>query len=248
MARNQLEPFSPAAVLLIMLTDLRLAIRQLAAARGFTITAALTLALGIGVNSGIFTLIHAVMLKSLPVADPERIVRVGDGDGCCVLGGMQGRYSVYSYPLYRYLAEQTPEIEDMAAFQANMGKVGIRRVGAAAPEPFEAQFVSGNYFSMFGLHPYAGRLLTPSDDVPGAAPAAVMSYRAWRQKYGGDPSVIGAPFVISGSPYTVVGIAPPGFFGAAVRPEPPDFWMPVTGEPVVNATGQIGRASCRERV
>jgi predicted permease len=222
-----------------MLNDVRLALRQLAAAKGFTITAILTLALGIGANTGIFTLIHAIMLKSLPVADPERIVRVGDGDNCCVLGGTQGRFSTYSYPLYRYLRENTPEIEEMAAFQAGMVRTGVRRLGTITAEPFGDQFVSGNYFTLFGLKAYAGRLLTPADDQRGAPPVAVMSYRAWRENYGGDPAIVGASFLIEGTPFTIVGIAPPGFFGAAIRPEPPDFWMPLGVEPVVHGNNAI---------
>ena len=209
--------------------DIRFAIRQLYAAKGFTATAALTLALGIGGATGIFTLIHAVMLKSLPVAEPERILRVGDGDNCCVLGGYQGRFSVYSYALYNYLREHTPEFEELAAFQSGTGEVGVRRSGAS-PEAFVDQFVSGTYFPLFGLRPYAGRLLNPSDDRRGAPPVAVMSYRAWQQHYAGDPGVIGDTFVIEGSPFTVVGVAPPGFYGAALRPDPPDFWIPLAAE------------------
>src|SRR5262245_7267389 len=110
-----LKPFPNPVVLLDMWSDIRFAIRRLAAAKGFTAVATITLALGIGANTGIFTLIHAVMLKSLPVADPERIVRVGDGDNCCVLGGTQGRFSVYSYALYQHLRAQTLEFEEMAA-------------------------------------------------------------------------------------------------------------------------------------
>ncbi|MGO9261153.1 MAG: ABC transporter permease [Bryobacteraceae bacterium] len=214
-----------------MFYDVRLALRQLAAAKGFTITAMATLALGIGANTGIFTLIDALMLKSLPVADPQRIVRIGDGDNCCVLGGTQeGRYSVYSYALYRYLREHTPEFEDMSAFQAGIHKVGVRRAGANASEPWADQFVSGNYFTLFGLRAYAGRLIAPSDDVGGAAPVVVMSYRAWQQHFGSDRSIIGAALIVEGAPFTVIGIAPPGFFGAALRPDPPDFWMPLATE------------------
>src|ERR1700741_1664962 len=105
-----------------MFRDIRFALRQLAAAKGFTITAMVTLALGIGANTGIFTLVHALMMKSLPVADPERILRIGDGDNCCVLGGTQGRFSVYSYGLYQSLREHTPEFEEMSAFQAGIDK------------------------------------------------------------------------------------------------------------------------------
>ena len=217
-----------------MYHDIRLALRQLAAAKGFALTAMVTLALGIGANTGIFTLIHAIMLKSLPVVDPQTIVRIGDGDNCCVLGGTQGRFSVYSYALYQYLREHTPEFEDMSALQAGLGKVGVRRAGVNTSEPFVSQFVSGNYFTLFGLRPFAGRLLQPADDRRGAAPVAVMSYRVWQQHFGGDPSIVGAAFVIDGAPYTIAGIAPPGFFGAAVRPDPPDFWMPLNAEPAAN--------------
>lgn len=196
------------------LQDLRFALRQLAKSKGFTVTAVMTVALAIGANSAIFTLVNAVMLKSLPVADPVRIYRLGDGDACCVIGGLQGRFSIYSYPLYRYLHEHTPEFEQVAAFQAGHATVGVRRAGGAeVNEPFADQFVSGNYFALFGLRAYAGRLIGPEDDVRGAPPVAVMSYRVWQQKYGSDPSVIGASFQIDGSPFTIAGIAPPGFFG-----------------------------------
>lgn len=222
-----------------MLQDFRLALRQLWAAKGFTATAVLTLALGIGANTGIFTLVHSIMLKSLPVADPATIVRVGDGDNCCVLGGTQGRFSVYSYGLYTYLRDHTPELEDMAAFQAGSSQVGVRRTGAAESSPFVDQFVSGNYFRLWGLKAFAGRLIEPADDVRGAAPVAVMSYRAWQQHYNGDPAVIGASFYIEGSPYQIVGVAPPGFFGAALRPDPPDFWMPLATEPAVHGKNAL---------
>jgi macrolide transport system ATP-binding/permease protein len=222
-----------------MWNDIRLAMRRLRAAKGFTIVAMVTLALGIGANTGIFTLIHALMLKSLPVADPERIVRLGDGDNCCVLGGYQGRLSMYSYALYSYLREHTPEFEEMSAFQGGRDQVGIRRSGVSASEPFVDQFVSGNYFTLFGLRPYAGRLIQPADDVRGAPLVAVMSYRAWRQHYGADRSIIGSTLMIGGSPYTVVGIAPPGFFGASLVPDPPDFWMPLATEPAAHGRNAL---------
>jgi macrolide transport system ATP-binding/permease protein len=214
-----------------LLSDFRFAVRQLLKSRVFTITAIVVLALGIGANTAIFTLVHAVMLKSLPVADPQRLIRLGDGDNCCVIGGYQGRFSIYAYSLYTYLRDHTPEFEEMAAFQAGFGKVGVRRRGSGVSEPFVSQFVSGNYFSLFGLQPYAGRLLSSADDVPGAAPIAVMSYRAWRERYGADHSIIGTPFIIDGYPYTLAGVAPPGFFGDTLRPDPPDFWMPLANEP-----------------
>ncbi len=222
------------------LQDLRFTLRQLGKSKGFTLTAVMTVALAIGANTAIFTLVNAVMLKSLPVADPARLYRLGDGDNCCVIGGLQGRFSIYSYPLYTYLRDRTPEFEQMAAFQAGHQQVGVRRAGfAQGNEPFVDQFVSGNYFSLFGLHAYAGRLIGPADDLRGAPPVAVMSYRAWRQQYGSDPSVIGATFVIDGYPFTISGIAPPGFFGDTMRPDPPDFWMPLATEPAVHGKNAL---------
>lgn len=214
------------------LQDLRLAIRQLVRSKGFTLTAVLTLALGIGANTAIFTLVHAVMLRSLPVADPQQLFRLGDSSNCCVIGGHQGRFSIYAYPLYSFLRDNTPEFEQLAAFQAGPARVGVRR-GVSAAEPFTDQFVSGNYFSMLGISPFAGRLLTAADDGPGTAPVAVMSYRAWEQHYGADPSVVGSVFVVDGAPVTIAGISPPGFFGDTLRPNPPDFWLPLSTEPFI---------------
>ncbi len=223
--------------------DLRFAFRQLAQSKGFTLTAVLTLALGIGANTAIFTLVDAVMLRSLPVAHPQRLYRLGDDDNCCVLGGIQTHFSIYAYPLYIYLRDHTPEFEQMAAFQGGPSRVGVRREGSAAAGitsvPFTDQFVSGNYFSMFGLRPFAGRLLAPADDRPGAAPVAVMSYRAWEQHYGADPDVIGAAFVVDGAPVTIAGIAPPGFFGDTLGPNPPDFWLPLATEPYMRKRNSL---------
>ncbi|HEY1494147.1 MAG TPA: ABC transporter permease [Candidatus Solibacter sp.] len=217
------------------LQDLRLTLRQLGKSKGFTVTAVMTVALAIGANTAIFTLVNAVMLKSLPVTDPARLYRLGDGDNCCVIGGLQGRFSIYSYPLYEYLRDHTPEFEQMAAFQGGPAQVGVHRAGPGqVNEPLVDQFVSGTYFSLFGLRPYAGRLLAPADDTRGAPPVAVMSYRVWRQQYGADPGVVGSTFVIDGYPFTIAGIAPPGFFGDTMRPDPPDFWLPLAIEPAVH--------------
>src|ERR1700677_1008051 len=140
-----------------MVTDIRFALRQFAGAKDFTITAMLTLELGIGANTGIFTLVHALMMKALPVADPERIVRLGDGDNCCVIGGPQERFSIYSYPLYLQLRDHTPEFEEMSAFEGGVWQAGVRRAGSNISQPFTHQYVSGNYFTLFGLRPFTGR-------------------------------------------------------------------------------------------
>jgi len=226
-----------------ILHDIRYALRQLMKAPGFTLTAVLTLALGIGANTAIFTLVHAVMLKSLPVGDPAQLYRIGANDICCVYGGLQsenGSWGVFSYGLYQYFIANTPEFEQIAAFQANEPQISVRRSGSqAAAETFPAEFVSGNYFLTFGIQPFAGRMLTPQDDAAAAAPAVVMSYRAWQQHYGLDPSIIGSSFMVNGRPFTVVGVTPPGFFGDRLRDDPPEFYIPLAFEPDLNQNGSI---------
>jgi macrolide transport system ATP-binding/permease protein len=226
-----------------LLRDVRHAFRQLRKSPGFTITAVLTLALGIGANTAIFTLVHAVMLKSLPVANPAQLYRIGDNDICCVYGGLQqedGGWGLFSYSLYRHIRDNTPQFEEIAAFQGNEPQVSVRRSGSQAPaETFPSEFVSGNYFSTFGLRPFIGRLLTPTDDTAGAPPAVVLSYRAWQDHFALDPSVIGATFMINGNPFTVTGITPPGFFGDRLREDPPDFYIPIAAEPQLNRDSSI---------
>jgi putative ABC transport system permease protein len=219
--------------------DVRYALRQFAHAPGFTATAVLTLALGIGATTAIFTLVHAVLLKSLPVAKPSELYRVGDVENCCVNGGLQDDWSLFSYDKYRTFRDGTPGFVELAAFQAGRSLIGVRRSGSNQPaESQRSEYVSGNYFSMFGIGAYAGRVLTPQDDRKGADPVAVMSYRTWQQKYGLDPSVIGASFTMNGQPFTVVGIAPPGFFGDRLE-SAPAFWLPLADEPLINGSSSI---------
>ena len=225
---------------MLLMQDLRYGFRRLRQSPGFTIVCVLTLALGIGANTAIFTLVDAVMLKSLPVKNPKELYRLGRGDNCCVIGGLQDNWDIYSYPLYRQFRDHTPEFSEMAAFQAGLTDLSARRSGSNGPaEPFAGEFVSGNYFSTFGIGAFAGRTIAPADDRPGATPVAVMSYRAWQEHFGLDPSVIGASFTINQTPYTIAGIAPPGFFGDRVRADPPDFWLPLATEPLLNVQNSI---------
>jgi len=215
--------------------DLRYGFRRLRQSPGFALVCVITLALGIGANTAIFTLVDAVMLKSLPVASPRELYRLGDNGNCCVNGGLQDDWALFSYAKYQQFRDHTPEFSQMAGFQAFTSDFSVRRNGAAVPaQPFQGEFVSGNYFSTFGVGAFAGRTLTPEDDKPGAAPVAMMSYRAWRQDYGADPSVIGATFTVNTVPYTLLGVAPPGFFGDQVRADPPDFWLPISTEPAIH--------------
>ena len=225
-----------------LLQDLRYALRRLRRAPVFTVTAALTLALGIGATTSIFTLVHAVLLKSLPVSKPDQLVRLGKEAACCVLGGYfrDKDYSLVSFELYTHFRDKTNAFEEMAAFQADGNFFAVRRVHDARPaESYFGEFVSGNYFAMFGVSAYAGRALTTSDDETGAPPAAIMSYRVWQQKYGLDPSVIGGEFNINGKPFTVVGVTPPGFFGDTLKSMAPDFFLPLATEPLIQGESSI---------
>jgi predicted permease len=217
--------------------DLRYALRQLRKSPGFTLTAVITLALGIGANTAIFTLVHGILLRSLPVADPAQLYRIGDTENCCVNSGFQndnGDLSIFSYDLYRQFKDAAPEFEQLAAMQAgNEATFGVRR-GEALPKPLPGEFVSGNYFATLGIGAYAGRMLNSSDDTDSAPPAAVLSYHAWQAEFAADPRVIGETFHIQSQPFTVVGVAPPGFFGDRVSDSPPAVWLPLEKESLID--------------
>jgi len=222
------------------LHELCFALRRMRKAPVFSLTVIVVLALGIGANTAVFTLVHAVLLKSLPVTRPEQLFRVGDNEQCCVNGGLEGSWSLFPYDFYKHLRDNTPAFEQLAAFQAEPENIGLRRInGTGAAESRASEFVSGNYFQMFGIGAYAGRMFTADDDHPGGSPVVVMSYRAWKEKYGADPSLIGEAVAINGQPFTLVGIAPPGFFGDALRSSPPEVWIPLSFEPQVHGSNAI---------
>src|SRR5690348_4001940 len=222
-----------------ILDDIRYAMRQFVHAPGFTATAVLTLALGIGATTAIFTLVHAVLLKSLPVAKPSELYRVGDIENCCVNGGMQDDWSLFSYDKYTTFRDQTSGFTELAAFQAGRDLIGIRRSGSNQPaQSLRTQYVSGNYFAMFGIGAYAGRMFTPEDDRKGAEPVTVMSYATWQQKYGQDQSVIGGSFILNGMPFTVIGIAPPRFYGDRME-SAPAFWLPLNAEAMIDGSSNL---------
>jgi predicted permease len=227
-----------------LIGNVRYAVRRLRLSPVFTTAAMLTLALGIGGTTAIFTLVYAVMLRSLPVSDPTRLFRIGEGDNCCVQGGLQDIWGMYSYPLYQRLRDAAPEFEEVAAFQAGGGRLGVRRAKVEqAARPLRAEYVTGNYFSTFGVPSFAGRVFATADDLAGAAPVIVLSHHAWESNFGSDPSVIGSAFFIEGQPFTAIGVAPPGFFGDTLRSDPPDFWIPLAQEPIINPSGTLLRQS-----
>lgn len=230
------------------MADFREALRQLRKAPGITTTAVITLALGIGATTAIFTLVHQVMLKSLPVTNPEELWRIGDKIRCCNWGGYtqgdDGDFALFSWEAYNYFRAHTPEFTDLAALEAGNTQLALRRAGSQAPaETRNGEYVSGNFFRTFGVQAWIGRLMTDADDHEGAAAVAVMSYRIWRDKYGSDPSVVGASYQINGQPFTVIGVGPPGFYGAKLAGwGMPDLWLPLTTEPLLaGATPRIHR-------
>ncbi len=188
------------------------ALRKFRSARVFTATAVLTLALGIGGTTAIFTLIHAVMLKSLPVGDPSRLYRIGDGDNCCVQGGPQDRWGMFSFPLFERITAEMPEFEALTAFQAGMGRMSVRRQGVNdAPRPLRSTYVTGNYFDD------ARRQRVRRPRLHGRRRHARPRRRSWcwpitpgRALYGGDPSIVGATLVVEGQAFTVAGVGAAG--------------------------------------
>jgi predicted permease len=222
--------------------DIAYALRQMRQSPVFTLTAMLTLALGIGATTAIFSLIHTVMLKSLPVVDPATLYRIGEGQDCCVEGSPQDNWGMFSYPFYLRMKESTPEFAELAAFQAGGSEFSARRgENDRVAKPIRGEFITGNYFSTFGISAFSGRNIVPSDDTLTAAPVAMLSYRAWQQQYASDPKIVGSSMILDGHAVTIVGITPPGFFGETLRSDPPEVWLPVQQEPIFRGANSLLR-------
>ena len=218
-------------------------LRSLRRTPGFSLAAIGVLALGTGGTTAVFTLIDSVMLRPLPVSDPARLYRIGDGDDT-VATGRHGRWGVFSFPLYERLKAGAPEFEDLTAFDWGGNLLSVRRQGAEeAGRPVRAQYVSGSYFSTLGVGAFSGRLFAADDDRPAAPPVVVLSHRLWQGVYGADPSLLGSTLVVEGHPFAVVGVAAPGFFGETVRADPPDLWIPLQQEPLIAGDGSLLRQS-----
>jgi putative ABC transport system permease protein len=227
-----------------VLRDIRLALRSLRKNVGFTTAVTLTLALGIGATTAIFTLVHQVMLRPLPVAHPDRLWRVGEAVRCCYSTGYaQNNWSFFPWEAYELFRANTPAFEEVTAFQVGNALLAMRRHGSPGQvTTANGQYVSGNFFKTFGISAWRGRLFTDADDREGAASVAVMSFHTWEGKYGSDPSLVGPAYHINGRPFTIIGIAAPGFFGAKVADSNmPDVWLPLATEPLIEGARRGSR-------
>jgi predicted permease len=202
--------------------DIRYAARGLLHSPGFTAAAVLSLALGIGANTAIFSLFHTLMLRMLPVKHPEQLVQM------LTKGGWSSGTS--SYPLYLDLRKRTDVFRDVAA-RTYVSKTRFEPSNGARTEIVERELVTGNYFSMLGVSPALGRLFTDDDNrVPHGHPVAVLSYDFWRNRFGGEPSMIGRTLIVDEIPLTVIGIAAPGFHGVEVDHRA-ELWEPAMMTP-----------------
>src|SRR5205823_5028229 len=208
--------------------DLRYGLRMLAKNPGFTAVAVLSLALGIGANTAIFSLMNAVMLRELPVQNPGQLVLLGRGRADGSTDDL-GSTDLYSYLFYREMRQKNQVFSDVSAmfsvlFGGMHGAVG----GSASLEPLNVQLVSGRYFPMLGVKPILGRAFTEAEDEPaGGHAVAMVSYSWWKRRFNRDPAVVGKTVKLGSTIYTVVGVAPPEFFGTRVG-ESPDLWIPLS--------------------
>lgn len=222
-----------------LLKDIRYSFRGLLKRPGFTAVALVILALGIGANTAIFTLINAVVLKPLPVTKPQELVLFDDSpsEGTSVTDGdpIAGQWHRFSYASYRYFREHDRSFQELSAFRSGESRVSVRRTDAQSGEAAQrasGHLVSGNYFAVLGVNAMQGRVLTNEDDSPSSQPAAVISNGYWKQKLSSDPHIVGRNILLNGTAFTIVGVMPPEFFGTRVR-RSPDFWLPLRFQPQI---------------
>ena len=205
--------------------DVRYALRQLAKSPGFAAVAIITLALGIGANTAIFSLLDQALLRNLPVKDADRLVILQS------LGSFNGHTSSrtddnfsFSYPMYRDLRDHNTVFSGLIA--TTWAQIGVQWHNQ--PELVASELVSGNYFDALGVQPALGRLLVASDDVvPDANPVVVLSFSYWQRRFGADPGIVNQSLLVNGHPFTILGVAPPGFH-SVVMGDTPDVFVPMT--------------------
>jgi predicted permease len=211
--------------------DFRYGVRQILKSPGFSLVAVLSLALGIGANTAIFTLINDLLLRQLPVRNPQQLLSFGDGtDSGTVESSDPGPYDIFPWEFYRRIASQQDQFQGITAFASFSTLISVRSGAAAGPATqANTHLVSGTFFSVLGAEPELGRTFTAADSaVDGRSPVAVISHRYWQQSLASDPSVIGRTLTINGTPFTVIGVMPPQFYGVDLETDAPDMWLPIT--------------------
>jgi len=227
-----------------MLQDIRYGIRMLLKKPGFTLIAVLSLALGIGANTAIFSLLDAVMIKTLPVEQPEQLVLFGNGQNMGMTTAFPNESTdLFSYPFYRQVQQRTDVFTGVAGQLSISWNVHGFVNSSSDIEQLQVQLVSGSYFPVLGVNAGLGRVLTEADDQnPGGHPVTVVSYAWWQQRMGGDPVAVGKTITIDNVPYTIVGVAPREFFGTRVGAAP-DLWIPLAMEKQMPPAHWDGRNS-----
>jgi predicted permease len=215
-------------------------LRQVLRSPGLSIVAILSLALGIGANTAIFTVIDDLLLKQLPVHDPKMLVSFGDGSsGGIVASSSPGPYDIFPYDFYRRIAGRQDELDGICAFASFPTVVSVRSTSSTAGPATQAQshLVSGTFFSVLGAQPLLGRVFSADDTATeGRNAVAVISHRYWQESLSADPSVIGRSITINGTSFTVIGVMPAAFYGVDLNEQSPDMWLPITMQPAVMMT------------
>ncbi len=211
-----------------LLKDIRYALRWMARSPGFSVVAILSLGLGVGVNTAMFSLVDSLLFRPLPVASPDTLVDVftngGDGD----------EYATSSYQDFLDLKSQNTVFTDMIGYSPMIAPLSLGDRSRVAL----GQVVTSNHFSMLGVQPLLGRLLVPADDEPGAARVVVLSHRMWQREFGGDPAIVGRSITLRGLPYAIAGVAPESFTGV-VALLTPELWLPVAHIEEVEPAGIV---------
>jgi predicted permease len=211
--------------------DLRFAVRTLSKEPGFTAMAILSLGLGIGANSAVFTLVNDLLLKTIPVEDPDHLISMGTAESSGVMGGLTGKVDIFPYSFYKQAAGTREVFREVAAYGSFWFPVSVRPAGPSSGPAEQAitSLVSGDYFHLLGVQPLIGREIGPGDaESPGTHAVAVLSYDYWQRRFSGDPAVLGKTIVVNGSPFTVIGVTRAKFYGVAIGGQASDLWLPLT--------------------
>lgn len=225
--------------------DLRFALRTLGKEPGFTAMAIVSLGLGIGANTAVFTLVNDLLLKTIPVEDPDHLLSLGKAEGAGVLGGLSGKVDIFSYSFFKQVEGSPDAFRNVAAYGSFQFVMSVRPSGktSIAAEQAYGSLVSGGFFQVLGVEPLLGREINSEDArQPGGQPVTVLSYDYWQRRMSGDPEAVGKTIALNGTPFTVVGVMPPKFYGMVLDDRPPDLWVPVTmQEQAMLRSSLIGR-------